>query len=302
MARNWLGMSAVHLALAASVAGCGGGTGAAIGDSVAVVPGPLPVSTPTPSPSPTPTPTPTATTTQQGTPTPANPASDLSKLPPVDLSDMKLWNYAGKWHASEWDSAVSTIPWRYNHVTQPNRADTYLRLDEAGAPELQAVTGTPAQTDGLWEADVTLPTLMDGLVVAPLWLYNQKTHDEIDFEYAGRKGLDVTLHANVNGAMKQTSVRLFAGKDMSGQRHRFGIRTDLAAGVIEMFFDGKSVQRWTRDKAPIFITTPLRPWFSMWAANPANAGLVGWTGTWPGLPAGGSLTMTVHGYRYTPLS
>ncbi len=245
-------------------------------------------------PAPTPTPTPKATPTPAPVPVPV-----VAALPPLDLSDMRLWNWSGKWHASEWGNGMSPLPWKYDHVSQPAGKDTAFTLDAAGAPELQAMGGTPVYTHGLWETEVTLPKLKDGLVVAPLWLWDSNSSDEIDFEFVGRKGLDVTLHAPLNGQMQQNTVRLFAGRDMSGERHRFGIKADAAAGWVEMYLDGQRVQRWDRGSMAFFISHPLKPMISMWAADPNNAGFVSWTGKWPGLATGETLTMTVHGYKYT---
>lgn len=256
-------------------------------------------------PSPTPSPTPTSSTTQvAAAPKPITTqvaAIQVVALKPLDLTDMRLWNWAGKWHASEWANANGPIPWRYNHITQPNRADTFFRLDAAGAPQLQALNGTTAYGSGLWETDVTLPKMRDGLIVAPLWIYDTTSRDEVDFEFAGRKGLDVTLHAALNGVMQSNTVRLFAGVDMSGQRKRFGIKMDQAAGYVEMYVDSKLVHRWDRSKMSYFVSKPLKPWIEMWPANPANTGFVQWAGKWTGFATGETLTMTVHGYGYSPL-
>ncbi len=221
-------------------------------------------------------------------------------LRPLDLSDMKLWNWNGKWMASEWGNASGPIAWKYNHITQINRADTTFRLDAAGAPQLQALNGTAANASGLWETDVTLPKLKEGLIVAPLWLYDPASADEIDFEFAGRYGLDVSLHAKLNGVMRKDTVRLFAGVDMSNQRKRFGINVDQKAGVIAMYVDGRLVHRWNRSTSAFFVSRPLRPWIEMWPTSPTNSGFVQWAGKWPGLATGETLLMTVHGYGYTP--
>lgn len=281
------------LAVLLTLPACGGGgsdepsTGASA--PIAVVPGPSGGSTGPAAPASGPVPA-----------RPLQPASISSPLPPLDLSDMRLWNWSGKWHASQWSNAMSPIAWKFDRVTRTASGDVLFRLDSDGAPELQAVDGQTAEASGFWEADVTLPQLKDGLVVAPLWLYDKNSRDEIDFEYAGRKGLDVTMHANIGGQMRTTSTRLFAGRDMSGERHRFGIRVDQAAGTIEMFFDGARVHRWERSVTPDFVSRPLKPFISMWAASPTNGGFVSWVGAWAGLAPGEALTMTVHGYGYRP--
>ncbi len=227
----------------------------------------------------------------------AKPAS-LSKL---DLSNMRLWNWAAKWHASEWANAFSPIPWKYDHVRQLASGATQLTLDRSGAPQLTAQGGIPAIASGLWETDVTLPRLASGVIVAPLWLYDGTSKDEIDFEFAGRNGLDVSLHRNVGGVVQHASTRLFAGQDMSGQRHRFGIKVDQYAGYIEMYLDGKRVHRWDRAKTPLFVSHRLKPVMEMWVVNQNDANFVAWAGKVQGMPTGGSMVMTVHGYGYTSL-
>lgn len=222
-------------------------------------------------------------------------------LPPLDLTDMKLWNWAGVWHASEWENWQSSIPWKYNHVSQPTKTDAYFSLDEGGAPELQAQGGTLAHDKGIWEADVTVPTLRDGMVVAPLWLYDSSSKDEIDFEFAGRKGLDVSMHVYVNGIHKQSTIRLLAGKDMSGQRLRFGIKVDEASGYVEMYLNGVRVYSWNSSGMSYFVSHPLKPVISMWAARPTDTDNVSWLGKWAGIKSGESVKLIVHGYRYSPL-
>lgn len=224
-----------------------------------------------------------------------------TRLPPLDLADMALWNWGGRWHASEWGNGMGPLPWKYDHITQPGGTDTYFRLDAAGAPELQAMGGTAVYNRGLWEADVTAPTLKEGMVVAPLWLYDSNTGDEVDFEFVGRRGLDVSLHARVDGAVQRNTVRLFAGRDMSGERHRFAIKVDAPAGYVDMYLDGIRVHRWERATLGYMVANPLKPMMSMWAADPNNESFVYWTGRWTGLAPDESATMTVHGYGYSTI-
>lgn len=229
------------------------------------------------------------------------PVEAAARLLPLDLRDMRLWNWNGTWHASEWSNSESPIPWKYNHVVQLANGDTRFILDAQGSPQLQAQKAMPTYARGLWESDVTLPPMRDGMIVAPLWISDPVSKDEVDFEYAGRKGLDVTLHGNTNGVLKSQTVRLFAGRDMSGERHRFGIRVDNVAGTVDMFFDGKRVHRWSKSSMTFWISQPMKPWIHMWASDPKNSGFVAWTGSWAGIGANESLVMTVHGYGYKPI-
>jgi len=220
-------------------------------------------------------------------------------LPPLDLSGMKLWNYNAKWHASEWANEGGPIPWRYDHVQRQPNGDVKFILDSAGAPQLQAVKGMPAYNSGLWETDVTLPQMMDGLIVSPLWLYDSGSKDEIDFEFAGRNGLDVSMHAYPGGVHKQKTVRLFEGQDMSGQRKRFGIRLDLQAGFADMYVDGEMVYRFDRKEVGFFVSHPLKPFIEMWPTNPNNANFVSWSGGWQGIRSGQTNVMIAHGYAHS---
>lgn len=273
--------------------GCGGGEPGGGAESAAVTV----VAAPTAA-APTPAPTPSATASDPASDAEAAGTRRLATLPRLQLSDMALWNWNGRWHASEWGNWMGPLPWKYDHVAQKANGDTVFTLDATGAPQLMAQNGTPGAVQGMWEADVTLPTLKDGVVVAPLWLYDGESKDEIDFELAGRKGLDVTLHASVNGVMQHNSVRLFAGRDMSGERHRYGIKMNQSAGYVEMYVDGQRVHRWTRKGKSAFVSHPMKPVIEMWAANPDDAGFVSWVGRWTGLAPNQALTMTVHGYGY----
>jgi hypothetical protein len=217
-------------------------------------------------------------------------------LPPLDLSTMRLWNWQGLWHASEWDHAFSDVPWRFAQISQASNGDTFFNLDRSGAPELQAIN-QPAHTKGLWEADVTLPKEASGLAIAPLWLYNTSSKDEIDFEFVGTKGLQLNIHSYSTGKHVQAPVMLSGTTGWSGRRVRFGIRTDIEAGKIELMVDGKLVHTYLRSTNPgAFPSTALKPFMSMW---PAKSGL-SWAETWLGKWAGEPTTMIVHGYRFTP--
>lgn len=173
-------------------------------------------------PTPTPVPTPIANATPKATVT-ASALANRPRLPTLDLSDMKLWNLAGKWHASHWANEFSLTRWKFARILKGKNGEVKFVLDATGAPELAAGSGITAHKDGLWETEVTLPVMRDGMVIAPLFLWNNDTRDEVDFEFAGRKGLDVTVHKYINGLHITKTVRLFAGVDMSGQRKRFGI-------------------------------------------------------------------------------
>jgi hypothetical protein len=228
-------------------------------------------------------------------------AQAATTLPRLDLRDMRLWNWGGTWVASQWANGNSPIPWRYDHIVRKGNGDVAFVLDPAGAPQLQAGGAQAAHTSGLWETEVTLPPMRDGLIVAPLWLYDTTTKDEIDFEFPGRKGLDVSMHTYPNGKHVQSTTRLFAGQDFSGKRVRFGIRMDQAKKHIDMLVNGVVVHSWDGATTSSFVSHPMKPWMETWAANPANSGFVSWAGKWTGAGVSASkpLVMTVHGYGYS---
>ena len=221
--------------------------------------------------------------------------SQKGALDPLDLSDMRLWNWQGKWHASHWQHAFSDVPWRFGNVRKKANSDVVFYLDRNGAPELQGVNQA-AQRKGLWETEVTLPKVAPGLVVAPLWVYNQQTKDEIDFEFAGRKGLQVTIHSFNSGAHRQSHITVPGTTDWSGRRVRFGIHADIDGGWIKMLVNGETVHTFTRANSPeAFPASGLKPFISMWPAKSGLAWAESWVGQWEGQPT----TMVVHGYRFS---
>ena len=286
------------MAASVTVSGCGADGSkpapqAAVAQPVAVAPAPAPAPAPTPSPTPAPTPTtPPGDVTTAGT---------QQALPPLDLSEMRLWNYSAKWHASQWNNDFGAHPWRYDHVRPRKNGDVDFVLDSVAAPELIGQQSNGYYDSGLWEADVTIPALREGMVVAPFWLYNHNTREEFDFEFAGTRGLDVTIHAYPGGQHKTLTKRISTGEGWAGRRARFGIRVNQKAGWTEMLIDNKVVHRFTREELGYFATDKFKPMFSVWATQPGHSSLEAWTGRWKGLEPGQEVTMTVHGYRYTPL-
>ncbi len=217
-----------------------------------------------------------------------------SDLPPIDLSDMRLWNWYGQWHASNWDNAWSTIPYRYDHVTQDEAGNTHFIFDANGAPELKAQNGHPYSTKAFYEVDVTLPELRSGMVVAPLWLWHDHTRDEVDFEFVGDKFLQLTIHSYGSGEHKTQEHRITG--NFSAQRMKLGIATDLAAGEIDMLINGQVVHTFYNN-TNAFPTGEMRPVISMWVGDNVSWAEP-WTGPWQGFSQDEQIVMTVHGYRF----
>lgn len=221
-------------------------------------------------------------------------------LPPLDVSDMRLWNYGAVWHASQWDNDFSRIPWRSDHVSLAANGDVVLRLDRSGAPQIKSERRIAMADRGTWETEVTLPEMREGTVVAPLWLYNQDRREEIDFEFAGRKSLDLSVHAYPEGEHRKTTISVFTGMDFSDCTVRFKIVADIPAGWASLYVEDELVHRFERKELGYFVTGKTRPIIEMWAARDDHDGFVQWLGKWRDLPPGKALTMRVHGYRYSP--
>lgn len=221
-------------------------------------------------------------------------------LPPLDTTDMRPWNYDAAWHASQWDNNFSRIPWRSDHVTVAENGEIVMRLDQAGAPQIKSERRIAMAEKGTWEVEVTLPKMRPGLVVAPLWLYNERLREEIDFEFAGTKSLDLSVHAYPDGTHHQTTVSVFEGMDFSNCTVRFKIVADIPAGWASMYVEDKLVHRFEKEELGYFVTGKARPIIEMWASRDDHDGLEQWLGKWQGLADGEALTMRVHGYRYSP--
>ena len=221
-------------------------------------------------------------------------------LPPLDVSDMRLWNYEAAWHASQWDNAFSRIPWRSDHVSLAANGDVVLRFDGSGAPQIKSGSRIAMADKGTWETEVTLPEMREGMVVAPLWLFNQDRREEIDFEFAGTKSLDLSLHAYPRGEHRKTTVSVFKGMDFSNCTVRFKIVADIPAGWASLYVEDELVHRFERKDLGYFVTGKTRPIIEMWAGRDDHEGFVQWLGKWRDLPPGKALAMRVHGYRFSP--
>lgn len=220
--------------------------------------------------------------------------ASTDRLAPIDLNDMKLWNWEGRWHASHWDNPWSSTPFSFDHVQQDEAGNTHLIFDAEGAPELRAQRGHPFSTKAYYEVDVTVPELRSGLVVAPLWLWNNDTKDEVDFEFVGDQYLQTTVHSYRSGSHK-TQVHKFYG-DFSGRRMRFAIETDLAEGRIDMLVNGEIIHTYYNN-TNAFPTGKMRPVMSMWVGDQVDWAEP-WTGPWGGLKDDEQIVMTVHGYYF----
>ena len=227
-------------------------------------------------------------------------AEPTRDLPPLDLSDMTLYDYRAPWHASNWDNTASFTPWRYDHIRIDENGDAIFRLDRTGAPQLKFGGQSMRAVKGTWEVEVTLPPMRDGLVVAPLWLFNQQQKEEIDFEFSGRRSLDLTIHAYPGGSHEKKTISLFRGFDWSGCTTKFKIVADIPAGWVSMYLDDVLLHQFARDDLGYFITAETGPVIEMWPARDNRVDFVQWVGRWVPLEPREALEMKVHGFRFTP--
>lgn len=214
-------------------------------------------------------------------------------LPPLDMSGNAPWNWAAPFLASDWASPLGVLPWKFDHVTTSG-SDVVLTMDASGAAQVQGQGATPAYSDGLWEADVTIPELRPGVDVAAFYLYENEMHHEIDFEFFGELGLMVTLHTD-KGATD--SIKIAEASEFSGKRLRLAMKVDQAEGSISMLVNGVERHRFDRKLAAVWPTLPMKPYFDLQPGAPAQDS---WLGHWNGFSSpNDNMKLIVHGYSHT---
>lgn len=223
--------------------------------------------------------------------------------PPPPLPDfsgvtLRLWDWSAPMAPSQWsEPKLGGYDWRVDHATVRG-GELLLSVSERASGQVQT-NAAAASSSALWEVDVTVPPMRDGLIAAPLWTFNADTFDEIDFEVVGRKGLQLTVWSAVDGRHTSVWSRQVIDGDLSGRRYRLGIAYE-AGERIRFYIDGRQVAEVRPEDAPLgFPSTPQKPYFDLWVANGLNPG---WAGRWSPLRSGERLTMRLHGYRTTPLA
>ncbi|WP_206245199.1 family 16 glycosylhydrolase [Novosphingobium terrae] len=209
------------------------------------------------------------------------------------MSGNHPWNWAAPFLASDWASPLGILPWKFDHVGVSG-TDVVLTMDSSGAAQVQGQGGTAAYSDGLWEADVTVPTLRPGVDVAAFYLYENKNHHEIDFEFFGTFGLMVTLHTDKGST---ESVKIANASEFSGKRLKLSIKADQGKGSISMLVNG--IERYTFDRkiATVWPSEPMKPYFDL---QPAAIAQDSWLGHWSGFTApSDNMKLIIHGYRHS---
>lgn len=220
-----------------------------------------------------------------------------ARLPDFSAVTLRLWDWSAPLAPSQWsEPKLGGYDWRADHASI-REGELLLSVSEKASGQVQT-NAAAAASSALWEVDVTIPPMRDGLIAAPLWTFNADTFDEIDFEVVGRKGLQLTVWSAVDGRHTSVWSRQVINGDLSGRRYRLGI--EYAAGERIVFYvNGRQVAEVRPEDAPRgFPSTPQKPYFDLWVANGLDPG---WAGRWSPLRSGERLTMRLHGYRATSL-
>ncbi len=236
----------------------------------------------------------------------AQAAADLGAKPALDpLPDwskvkLQLWKYNNPFFPSQWsEPKLGGYDWKAANV---KIVDGALQLTVSEKASAEVIAGGKSESSSArWEVDVTLPTMRPGLIAAPLWTFNDKAHEEIDFEIVGTKGLQLTVWASVNNQHKSVWVKWIRLGDLSGKRYRLGIEYE-AGKRVAFLIDGEEAAVVTPadTDAGAFPDNPMKPYFDLWVA----AGSVmdpRWAGQWEPMAPTEKLVMTVHGYKRTDL-
>ena len=217
----------------------------------------------------------------------------LAPLPDFSGVSLQPWDWSAPMAPSQWsEPKLGGYDWRFDHAVIRDGA-LLLSVSERASGQVQT-NAAAASVAAFWEVDVTLPTMRDGLVAAPLWTFNAQTFDEIDFEVVGRTGLQLTIWSAVDGRHAAVWSDIVIRGDLSGKRYRLGVAYE-AGRRIRFFVNGVVVADVRPEDTPLgFPATPQKPYFDLWVANGLSSD---WAGTWRPLPADQRLTMTLHGYQ-----
>lgn len=235
------------------------------------------------------------------------PASALPSFKGLDIMG-SLWQWEAPFFPLAWGPEPQMAPavWKAENLRLGPGGELIISVTDAAAGGLKA--GNKSKyLKALFEADVTFGPEVPGLVQAPLWLYNDDTADEIDFELVGAAGgLQIATHSGTqfdqskdkNGVALPATV-LPAGQ--AGKRMKLGIEYHAGDKAV-LYIDGKEVARRTASQyAPgVFPKSPLGAIFNSWPTNASDPNLTNWTGVWKGTQ-GKVLETIIHGYRVTPL-
>lgn len=221
-----------------------------------------------------------------------------SLLPPLQQVTVG-WSKTSKewttgWHAREWNEGAFHSNWpRFRNVSIDSKnSDVVLKLSADAEAGLQY--GEHIGTSFATEMDFTVQNMRSGVIAAPLWTYDQKSGDEIDFEIVGLNGLQLTVHSAGKTLPKSIIPKGYEG-DLSGRRIRVGITARLP-DFISFYVDGQEVLRVDAANAPggRMISTSQQILSTIWA-YPNGAG---WAGAYVPPSAGQEVLLRLHGFAY----
>ncbi|QKD00260.1 glycosyl hydrolase family protein [Mesorhizobium loti R88b] len=224
----------------------------------------------------------------------------LDKLPDWSAVKLQVWKYNNPFVPSQWSEAkLGGYDWKADNIKIVDGALQLTVSEKASAELMSGSNSTSASAK--WEVDVTLPTMKPGLIAAPLWIFNKKANEEVDFEIVGTRGLQLTVWADVDNQHKAVWVKWILLGDLSGKQYRLGLQYEGGKRVT-FFIDGIEVAVVTpADTAGgAFPNKPMQPYFDLWVA----AGAImdpRWAGKWEPMAASDKLVMTLHGYRRTDI-
>lgn len=225
----------------------------------------------------------------------------LQPLPDWSKVKLQLWQYNNPFVPSQWNEPkLGSYGWKGENVKIVN-GELQLTVSEKASAQVIA-GGKSDSASARWEVDVTLPKMRPGLIAAPLWTFNDKAHEEIDFEIVGTRGLQLTVWASVNNQHKAVWVKWIKLGDLSGQRYRLGIEYE-AGKRVGFFIDGEEAAAVTpaETEGGAFPSNPIKPYFDLWV----GAGGVmdpRWAGKWEPMAPTDKLVMTIHGYKRTDVA
>lgn len=228
---------------------------------------------------------------------PAGAVANAPGLPPLQNLTTS-WSGAADewtrgWHARQWDEgAFHAAKSAFKNVSvERSSRDTVLMLSadaEAGLQYSERVS-----TSFSTEMEFTVDRMRPGVIAAPLWTYDAKSGDEIDFEIVGLNGLQLNLHSG--GRTLTPFIPKGYEGDLSGRRIRVGITAKLPE-FVSFYVDGQEVLRVTRANAPggQMITTPQQVLSTIWGYPKGAA----WAGPYSSPPPGSEVLMRLHGFAY----
>jgi len=221
-----------------------------------------------------------------------------------------LFQPMDKHESASWEMSSWSNPNPFNTTWKPGNIKfgggfMKLILDNAGCP--QACKGKPFASGeyrtkreafgyGYYEVRMKA-TRGEGLVAGSFFtyrgVYEQPTHDEIDFEFLGKDPTKVQTNYYARGKGKHEQM-IGLGFDASKEFHNYGFR--LTPNSLTWYVDGKPVRTATAAPGEKLPSRPAKIMANFW---PGTSEVIDWLGhfTYPGQP----LRVEYDWIKYSPL-